>query len=194
MNKNYFYTIFNSRRYLSIFHSVTMHRISFAVTAASRQSKQACSALDFLQCCALTQSWNLLVHNQKSLVNQFLEVTICFLPKSIHTSYVYVHLMKKKGYSWIGIEKQENVILNEKSTRFWLEIPKNGNEKNENNNGQEKHIILAYKELHTFSFLVFSFLILTEKQPTSWATWANQNTRFWFAHARSALSSPTNGR
>ena len=47
MNKNYFFTLFDSRRHLSPFHSVTMHRISFAATAASRQSKQACSALDF---------------------------------------------------------------------------------------------------------------------------------------------------
>ena len=28
MNKNYFFTIFDSRRYLSPFHSVTMHRIA----------------------------------------------------------------------------------------------------------------------------------------------------------------------
>ena len=80
---------FDSRQYLSIFcfadlsctrhnqsklcfcsrfgkvHSVTMHRISFADTAASRQSKQACSPLVFATP----------AHNQKSLENQFLEVT-----------------------------------------------------------------------------------------------------------------------
>ena len=145
MNKNYFFTIFDSRRYLSSFcfadlsctrhnqsklcfcsrfgkvHSVTMHRISFADTAASRQSKQACSALDFCSVSfadlagvrqlkqasllSLMQGWRphsklkstdfvyvawprdskwicsplvfaTPAHNQKSLENQFLEVTI----------------------------------------------------------------------------------------------------------------------
>ena len=47
INNHYSFGLFDYERHLSPFHSVTMHRISFADTAASRQSKQACSALDF---------------------------------------------------------------------------------------------------------------------------------------------------